>query len=117
VKDGPGDRILSAQQLIGEYRLAGVGEESIDLPYAITVSITGETIRVNAGCVNIEWGYVMENGDLAALRVPTEGCARGLEDAEEALVEGFDKANSVSRNRANGYDFTGTGPTVTLFTQ
>jgi hypothetical protein len=95
-----------------------VGGEGIDLPYGITASITGDTIHLTADCVNIEWGYVMDaDGSLATLRVPTEGCARGLNATEEALVKAFDGAERVARNRANGYEFAGRGPTATLFTQ
>lgn len=113
-----GDLIVSPEQLVGEYRVAGVGREDIDLPYAITVAITADTIHLTADCVNIEWGYVMDaDGSLATLRVPTEGCARALNAAEEALVEAFDGTERVSRNASNGYEFAGRGPTATLFTQ
>jgi len=113
-----GDRIVSPDRLIGEYRVAGVDGEGIDLPYGITASITAETIHLTADCVNVEWGYAMDgDGTLSTLRVPTEGCARGLNPTEEALVAGFDGAERVSRNASNGYEFSGRGPTVTLFTQ
>jgi hypothetical protein len=116
--DEGGEPIASPEQLAGEYRVAGVGGEGIDLPYGISASITANTIHLTADCVNVEWGYVMDaDGSLATLRVPTEGCARGLNPTEEALVEAFDGAENVSRNRANGYEFSGRGPTATLFTQ
>lgn len=113
----PESRVLAADELAGEYRVAGVGGENVDLPYAITASITGDTIRVTADCVNIEWGYLLEDGDFSSLRVPTEGCARGLAEIEGALVEGLDRAERVTRTAANGFEFAGTGPTVSLFAQ
>lgn len=112
-----GDRILSPGRLAGEYRVAGVGGEGIDLPYAITASISEDRIRLTADCVNVEWAYLLVDGKMQTTRVPTEGCARGLNDTEEALVEAFDGAERVSLNRANGYEFIGRGPTATLFTQ
>ena len=113
----PGDRILSPEGLAGEYRVAGVGGEDIDLPYGITASITPETIRITADCVNVEWGYILVDGRMQTARVPVEGCARGLTDVEAALVEAFDGAERVTRNASNGYEFSGRGPTATLFTQ
>ena len=114
----PSGNVVSPQQLAGEYRIAGVGGQAIDLPYGITASITADRIHLTADCVNVEWGYTMDaDGSLSTLRVPTEGCARGLNPAEEALVEAFDGAERVSRNAANGYEFSGRGPTATLFTQ
>jgi hypothetical protein len=106
------------EQLAGEYRVAGVGGQGIDLPYGITASITADRIHLTADCVNVEWGYTMDaDGSLSTLRVPTEGCARGLNEIEEALVEAFDGAERVSRTASNGYEFSGRGPTATLFTQ
>jgi hypothetical protein len=106
------------EQLAGEYRVAGVGGQGIDLPYGITASITADRIHLTADCVNVEWGYTMDaDGSLSTLRVPTEGCARGLNEIEEALVEAFDGAERVSRTASNGYEFSGRGPTATLFAQ
>ena len=53
--ESAGDLIVTPEQLAGEYRVAGVGGEGIDLPYGITASITGDTIHLTAECVNIEW--------------------------------------------------------------
>ena len=114
----PSGNVASPDQLTGEYRVAGVGGQAIDLPYGITASITADRIHLTADCVNVEWGYTMDaDGSLSTLRVPTEGCARGLNPAEEALVEAFDGAERVSRTASNGYEFSGRGPTATLFTQ
>lgn len=112
-----GEAIASPEQLTGEYRVAGVGGDEIDLPYGITASITPETIRITADCVNVEWGYILVDGRMQTARVPVEGCARGLTDVEAALVEAFDGAERVTRNASNGYEFSGRGPTATLFTQ
>src|SRR5690606_27071675 len=48
--DEGGDLIVSPEQLAGEYRVAGVGGHGIDLPYAITASITADTIHLTADC-------------------------------------------------------------------
>ena len=114
----PSGNGVSPEQLAGEYRVAGVGGRDINLPYGITASVTADTIHLTADCVNVEWGYTRNaDGSLSTLRVPTEGCARGLNEVEEALVEAFDGAERVSRTASNGYEFSGRGPTATLFTQ
>lgn len=112
-----GDRILSPERLAGEYRVAGVGGQGIDLPYGISASISADRILLTADCVNVEWAYLLVDGKMQTARVPTEGCARTLNDTEAALVEAFDGAERVSVGRANGYEFSGRGPSATLFTQ
>ena len=112
-----GEAILTPERLAGEYRVAGVGGEGIDLPYGITASITEETIRLSADCVNVEWGYILVDGRMQTARVPTEGCARGLTAIEGALIEALDGAEEVTRNASNGYEFSGRGPTAELYTQ
>ena len=109
--------ILSPERLAGEYRVAGVGGAGIDLPYGISASITQDRIHLTADCVNVEWAYLLVDGKMQTARVPVEGCARGLNHTEEALVEAFDGAERVARTPANGYEFTGRGPSATLFTQ
>jgi hypothetical protein len=114
----PSGNVVPREHLIGEYRVAGVGGQDINLPYGITASVTADRIHLTADCVNVEWGYTMDaDGSLSTLRVPTESCARGLNEIEEALVEAFDGAERVSRTASNGYEFSGRGPTATLFTQ
>ena len=108
----PSGNVVSPEQLAGEYRVAGVAGRDINLPYGITASVTADTIHLA-----ISEELPDELSLLATLRVPTEGCARGLNEVEEALVEAFDGAERVSRTASNGYEFSGRGPTATLFTQ
>lgn len=111
------DAIASSERLAGEYRVAGVDGQGIDLPYGITASISDETIHVTADCINMAWSYHFDGGALATERVPVEGCARGLTPSETAIVLAFDAADTVSLNPANGYKFAGGGHSITLFTQ
>ena len=113
----PSDHIVSAARLAGEYRIAGVDDAPLDLPYGITASISADRIHVVADCINAEWSYRFEGSRLVTERVPVEGCARGLTPEEEGVIAAFDAASSVSINRANGRDFTGGGHKVTLFSQ
>ena len=111
------NRITATADLAGEYRVAGVDGQGIDLPYGISASISGDRIHVTADCVNMDWSYRFENGAQATERVPVESCARGLTREEQAIAEAFDTATAVVLNRANGFEFTGDGSSVTLFTQ
>jgi len=106
-----------AMNLAGEYRVAGVGGRDIDLPYAITASISADRIHLVADCVNLAWSYRFAGGALATERVAVEGCGRGLTAEEEALVAAFDGATAVSRLPSGAFEFTGSGPAATLFTQ
>ena len=107
------NRITATADLAGEYRVAGVDGQGIDLPYGISASISGDRIHVTADCVNMAWSYRFENGALATERVPVESCARGLTREEQAIAEAFDTATAVVLNRANGFEFTGDGSSVT----
>jgi hypothetical protein len=109
--------ILKAERLVGEYRIAGADGRSIDLPYGVTASISADRIHVTADCINLEWSYRLAGAGLATRRVPTESCARGLAPLEQAIAEAFDHATAVALNKANGYEFSGGGHSVTLFTQ
>ena len=114
---GPSNAITSAGRLTGEYRVAGVNGDDIDLPYGITASISRSRIHVVADCVNVAWNYIFQGDMLVTERAPVEGCARGLTKKEDAIVDAFDAATTVSVTEANGVEFTGDGHTVVLFAQ
>jgi len=111
------DRIASSGRLAGEYRVAGVDGQGIDLPYGIGASISADRILVSSDCVRLEWAYRFAGADLVTERTPTAGCERGFNEVEQAIADAFDAATQVAINRSNGYEFTGGGRTVTLFTQ
>jgi hypothetical protein len=104
-------------ELAGEYRVAGVDGSDIDLPHAITASIDEERIHLVSDCVNLAWTYRFEGARLATETAAVEGCARGLEPAEQALLAAFDVADAVRRTPANALEFSGGGHSVTLFSQ
>ena len=112
-----GELVASSESLAGEYRVAGVGGKEIDLPYAITASVSADRIHLVADCVNLAWSYHFEDGILATERVAVEGCGRGLTAEEEALAAAFDGADQVSRLPSGAYEISGRGPSAMLFTQ
>jgi hypothetical protein len=113
----PAGVIASGDELVGEYRIAGADDRAVDLPYGMTASISADRIHVTAECINLEWAYRLTAGVLSTRRVTTEGCARGLAPVEQAIADAFDQATAVALNKANGYEFSGGGHSVTLFTQ
>ncbi|MGX7894078.1 hypothetical protein [Tsuneonella sp. HG222] len=112
-----GEPVAPSESLAGEFRVAGVGGNEINLPYAITASVSADRIHLVADCVNLAWAYRFEDGKLATERVAVEGCGRGLTMEEEALAAAFDGADKVSRLPSGAYEITGRGPSAMLFTQ
>ena len=109
--------LAASAELVGEYRVAGVDGSDIDLPHGITASISADRIHLVSDCVNMAWSYTLADGRLATEQAPAEGCARGFEPAEQALLAAFDVADTVRRTPANALEFSGGGHSVTLFSQ
>lgn len=108
---------LAATELVGEYRVAGVDGSDVNLPHAITASISADRIHLISDCVNLAWDYTLAGGSMATRQVPVESCARGFEPTEQALLSALDVADTVSRTEANAIEFSGGGHSVTLFSQ
>jgi hypothetical protein len=109
--------ITDAAALVGEYRVAGVGGQDINLPHGITASISDGGIHVVSDCVNLSWSWSFEGARLVTERVPVEGCGRGLLPEEDAIAAAFDEATAVVRTPSNGIEFTGENGSVLLFSQ
>lgn len=109
--------MMTPAELVGEYRLAGVDGQDINLPHGISASISAEEIEVSSQCIRFKWTYAITDGALAASRAPAVSCQRGLSPEEEAIARAFDQAQQVRRTPANGIEFSGAGHTVTLFSQ
>lgn len=114
---GPEASPVAAAELAGEYRVAGVDGSDIDLPHAVTASISADRIHLVSDCVNLAWAYTLEGAALTTERVPVESCARGFEPTELALLAAFDVVDSVRRTPANAVEFSGGGHSVILFGQ
>lgn len=109
--------IVSAAELIGEYRIPGADGQNIDLPHGISAIIDETTIRVSADCVNFAWSYRFEGDRLITEQTPVVSCRRGLLPEEEAVRAAFDTAEAVRRLPSNGIEFSGQGRSVILFSQ
>ena len=103
--------------LVGNYRVAGADGAEVDLGWAITVAITGDTIRYGSQCVSGTWTYTYTEGRMSTEAVPIAVCDRGRYPAEEALDAVFGSSPTVSRTAENGLLFEGGDHSVTLFSQ
>ena len=109
--------LVPASELVGEWRVAGVDGQPIDLPYGVTASITADRIHVVADCINLAWSFAAESGTIETRRVPVEGCGRGLAPQEEALVAAIDAATGFGRTPSNAMEIFTSRHRVTLFSQ
>jgi len=100
----------------GEYRLAGADGAAVDLPHAITVSVSENEIRMVSGCINERWPRRTGEGPLTAT-LPAPSCRRALFPAEQAASAVFGNIEQVSRTPENGWLVEGGGHSVTLFSQ
>lgn len=109
--------IVSAAELVGEYRIPGADGQDINLPHGISAIIDETTIRVSADCLNFAWDYRFEGSRLVTESTPVASCRRGLLPEEEAVRAAFDAAEGVRRLPSNGIEFSGGGRSVLLFSQ
>ena len=109
--------IVSAEELVGEYRIPGADGQDINLPHGISAIIDGTTIRVSADCLHFAWTYRFEGPRLVTESAPATSCRRGLLPEEEAVRAAFDAAEAVRRLPSNGIEFSGGGRWVLLFSQ
>lgn len=108
---------LSAADIVGEWRIAGVNGGEINQPTGITAQITADEIRITSGCVNLAFGYRLAAGQFAATQKPVAGCERTLSPAEKAVGDAVNKAQSAARDSSNALVLSGEGSSLTLYTQ
>lgn len=109
--------IASSEALAGEYRVAGIDGGDVDLPHGITAAITGDRIDVQSDCIRFAWSYRFEDRLLVTEQAPVASCRRALLPEERALSEAVEAADVVRRTPANGIELSGSGRSVTLFSQ
>ncbi len=112
---GAGDAAVAG--LAGEYRVASVDGQDIDLPHAITARITHDRIEVESDCIRFAWSYRRDAQGIATLSQPAASCRRALLPQEQAVSEAFAAATTVTRTPANGLAFGGGGRSIVLFSQ
>lgn len=103
--------------LEGEYRVAGIDGAEVDLPHAMTASITQDTLRYTSQCVTGAWRYRFEGQQLMLDPEVEAVCDRGRYPEEDAIEVAFAAATHVRRTASNAIQFSGGGHSVTLQSQ
>lgn len=101
----------------GEYRIAGADGAEVNLPHAITVSVTQSNIAVVSQCVTPKWTYHYSEGALTTEPIVEAMCDRGRYPQEIAVMAVFDEPDTVLRTPTNGLYLEGGGHNITLFSQ
>ena len=63
-----GAAIGSAAALRGTYRVAGIDDRELDLPFGLAVAITADEIEFDAPCGGYVWRYTLDAGALQLSR-------------------------------------------------
>ena len=113
----PTPDIANDRWLVGEYRVAGVDGDPLDLPHGVAVSVTADMITLLSQCITARWTYRLRNESIGTDLVPTVTCQRGLYPQERAMMNALEAATSASRTEANGILIAGGGRSITLFSQ
>ena len=108
---------LAPPSLTGEWRVAGVAGKPIDLPHAISASISTSRIKISSQCVEMEWSYRFDGPRLVTESVPVVSCDRGRYPEELAVEAALNAATTVSRTPGNGLEIASGVGTLLLFSQ
>ena len=103
--------------LVGEWRVAGIGGQDVNLPHGISATINRDRIEITSSCIVLGWRYAYAQGELQTEPLPSQGCERTLDHVEESLLHALTGARGARLTSANGVELYGEGPTVLLFSQ
>ena len=114
----------------GEWRLAGIDDVALDLPRAITASITEDRIMFRSDCVVIWRFYRLVGTDMSMPpppdadrdldnpeQYPPPSCLRPHDDAERAIQSALVEADTAYRLPDQSLVLEGPGGSLTLYTQ
>lgn len=107
--------------LVGEYRVAGIDGEALDLPFAMTLSIDERSIVNEGVCGGDAWDYRLEGSELELTRTrrPDPECLATVRVYPEVLhlPAAIDAATRAERTPSNAIELSGGGHSVTLYSQ
>lgn len=110
--------VADTASIDGEWRVAGVGGQSLSQPFGISASIDRQRIVMTSDCIIFEWRYTLDDGAIALVDDPTRSvCERMHTEDERRVDEAMDSATRVYRLPSNALVFDGPAGAVTLFTQ
>ncbi|MGB7417955.1 MAG: hypothetical protein WA918_02130 [Erythrobacter sp.] len=102
---------------VGQYRLAGVDGRAINLPHAISLSVTESEIRLSSQCVRPRWQYRQNGRDMVTTPIPIPICERARYPEEDAAIAVLDDITAVRRTPENGWQLEGGGHSIAVFSQ
>ncbi|MCL6249743.1 hypothetical protein M3P36_01600 [Altererythrobacter sp. KTW20L] len=120
---------LSATELAGEYRVAGIDGGEVEGDMGIGLTIADGVISYEPQCLGFVW--TLADGERGLLEIARhldyqpeprpDGtvvvCQPAVTPAFYELATAFDVVDRAVRTPANGIEFTGGGHSVTLFSQ
>ena len=111
-------RQVSADDLPGEYRVAGIDGREVSLGYAITLTITPDMIGFVSQCIRGTWSVHLEGESIAVGESTGEPVCERMHYAEEdALYDALPRVVGAVRTADNAVVLTGGGHRITLFSQ
>lgn len=115
----PGAPVQGASAIVGEWRVAGTGDQALSQAYGMSASIGRDTIRVVSQCVFMTWSYRLASGRLKTSPIPSTipPCLRPRSIDEMAVQNALDAATDARRLDNGALVLSGPGGSVTLFTQ
>ena len=116
-----GAAIGSAAALPGTYRVAGIDDRELDLPFGLAVAITADEIEFDAPCDGYAWRYTLDAGalQLSRTREPAASClaTARIHHAVFDTAAAIEAARRAERTPSNAIRLSGGGRSVELYTQ
>lgn len=127
-----GVAITALGDLVGEYRVAGIDDQPLDMPQGIALSVDGPLLSFEPVCAGFVWEVQFDSEQLSLTRTrepeppvaegvlpppPRTTCAIGILPEWDQLATALDAASRAERTPANAVRISGGGHSVTLFSQ
>lgn len=117
----PDPQLSPVETLTGEYRVAGINGAPIDAPFGLALSITESRIVFDGPCGGYAWDYRLDGDNLETSRTvsPDPACiaTARIHYPVFDLAKAADAATRAGRSPGNGIELSGSGQSVTLYSQ
>jgi len=109
------------ETLTGEYRVAGINGAPVDAPFGLALSITQNRIVFDGLCGGYAWDYRLDGANLTTRQTvsPDPAClaTARIHHLVFDLAKAVDAATRAGRSPSNGIELSGSGQSVTLYSQ